>query len=130
MPLASPLADEAVPYIRLFTPARHNSREGWVAEMKRLLDEGKNLKLALLVTAAKADLDHGEWTAIWRSEDRPFAKGKADKLFFIGRNLGGLNAPDRECLPLSLSALCSTRWPISIWKLWLPISVPAASTGK
>ena len=76
-----------------------------MSEIKRLIDEGKNLKLALAVTEAKADLDYGDWTAIWRSEDRPFAKGKADKLFYIGRNLGLLDAPDRECLPLSLSAL-------------------------
>src|SRR5437016_2049507 len=44
----------------------HSSKEAWVSEIKRLIDEGKNLKLALAVTEAKADLDYGDWTAIWR----------------------------------------------------------------
>ena len=79
----------------------------WAAKIRQVWSEGRAriIDLAKATLAAKQELQHGEWTALWLDGNMPFSKRKAEMLVCIGRNLGWANAQTFAHLPQSWSTL-------------------------
>lgn len=50
-------------------------------------------------------MEHGQWSRLWRSQQLPFSKRKAEMLVIIGRGLGGTNAQTLARLPSGWNTL-------------------------
>jgi hypothetical protein len=90
-----------LPKALLAPQVRLRSVTDWIGEITRVCSRSADntLELARLVSQARQNLRHGEWSELWRSDDRPFSKRKAEVLVAIGDSLGGANAHTCAHLP-------------------------------
>jgi hypothetical protein len=61
--------------------------------------------LARLVAQARANLEYGEWSQLWRSGEIPFSKRKGDMLVVIGEGVGPLDEQNSAHLPVAWNTL-------------------------
>ena len=87
--------------------AEPNSITGWAAAIKQTWARGSanTLDLARLISQAKDNLEHGEWSQLWRAGRLPFSKRKGEMLGRIGSDLGKLNAQNSARLPTAWNTL-------------------------
>ncbi|MCI0541505.1 MAG: hypothetical protein L0Z50_40420, partial [Verrucomicrobiales bacterium] len=102
--------DVAVPAEQQYRGAQEvsfRSPADWVAESKTVFAHGRasTFELAKVVYAAKRRLPFGDWAALCRSGQLPFARRKGYELVAVGKGLGNLNVHDRARLPSALKAL-------------------------
>jgi len=79
----------------------------WTCEIKRIWSRGSanTLELAKVVCAARTQLHRGQWAKLWKSDEMPFSKRKADILVVIGRRWGMVTAQTCAHLPAGWNIL-------------------------
>ena len=76
------------------------------ARTKLAKGPASTLELARVVSAARNALEHGGWSALWKSTKMPFCKRAGDHLVAVGNGLGWANARVCAHLPAALRTLC------------------------
>ncbi|HEX3624530.1 MAG TPA: hypothetical protein VH280_03800 [Verrucomicrobiae bacterium] len=79
----------------------------WVCRIQEVCAREANsvLDLARLMAQARNTFAHGDWTAIWRTGELPFALRKGQMLVAIGDGVEGLNAHNCARLPSAIHTL-------------------------
>jgi hypothetical protein len=81
--------------------------DGWIDKISRAWKGGpeNTLALARLLHQARRNMEHGQWSRLWRSERVPFSKRKAEMLVIVGQGLEEVNANNCSHLPSSWRTL-------------------------
>ena len=96
-----------IPEASIETHVEPCGSDGWIGEISRVWERGpeNTLELAKLLHRARRSMEHGQWSRLWRSQQLPFSKRKAEMLVIIGRGLGGTNAQTLARLPSGWNTL-------------------------
>src|SRR5262249_15161518 len=79
----------------------------WAVEIRQCFAQGmsRTLDLARIVCAAKRNLQHGQWTGLFRTGGLPFSIRKGAMLAVVGAGLEGMNVQTFARLPAGWSVL-------------------------